>query len=299
MPESPKDETKSLKKSLEYVAKLISTAFIVILLLIGAFLIYYFISAKIVSKKTGLPPKLSLYTIVSGSMAPAINRSDIIVNVRIDDFTTLKIGDVITYKSQSSLIENMTITHRIIDVKIKNDGSREFITKGDYNLSADSSPVQQRDILGKTILKIPKLGQIQFLLATKLGWLLIVLLPALGIIIYDILKVFKVLGVTGKAEKITGKDITQVVEKEENKKIIETLEKIKKNPQLFARNHTEVRNNEVNEEEKNITPPIQNIDESKVNETSVNNNEQPESNEPLKIFPNDEDNNNFDNPNEL
>ncbi len=303
MPDSPKDEKNALKKSLEYVAKLISTALIVILLLIGAFLIYYFISAKIISKKAGVAPKLSLYTIVSGSMAPAINRSDIIVNIRVDDFKTLKVGDVITFKSQTSLIENMTITHRIIDIKLKEDGTREFVTKGDYNLSADSSPVQQSDILGKTVLKIPKLGQIQFLLATKLGWLFIVLLPALGIIIYDILKLFKVLGVTGKAEKITGKDITKVVEKEENKKILETLEKIKNNPQLFAKNYNETETNKMNEEVKSEGQIEQNNEIKEIEQPSVDNN-QPTENGTFNIFPNDiandeKDNHHFDNPNNL
>lgn len=246
--DSPKDEVKSLKKSLEYVGKLVSTSIIVVLLLIGAFLIYYVVTAKILSKQAGETPKISLYTIVSGSMVPAIKVSDIILNIRVDDFSSLKVGDVITFKSYNSMIANMTITHRIIDIKIKEDNTREFVTKGDYNQSADSRPVQQSEIIGKTVLKIPQLGRIQLLLATKMGWLFIVLIPALGIIIYDILKLFKVLGVMGKAESIEG-DIKEVVKKEENKKILETLEKIKKNPLLFANkaSHEEnISNNSVN-----------------------------------------------------
>ncbi|MDD2505110.1 MAG: signal peptidase I [Bacilli bacterium] len=229
---SPKDDENNIKGSLEYVLKLLSTAIIVVLLLVGAFLIYYVFSNKISAAKKGIPPKISLYTIVSGSMEPAIKVSDIILNVRVTDFTSLKVGDVITYKSDNALIADtdMTITHRILDIKINEENNkREFITKGDANTSADLLPIQEQDIIGKTVLKIPQLGKIQLFLATKIGWLFIVLIPALGIIIYDILKLFKVLGVTGRAENIKG-DISILKENEENKKILETLERIKKHP---------------------------------------------------------------------
>lgn len=248
MVNSPKDRIDNLKKSLTYVAKLLSTAIIVVLLLVGAFLIYYVISNKIIATKTGVPPKISLYTIVSGSMEPAIKVSDIILNVKIDDFSTLNVGDVITYKSHSTLIPDIPITHRIIDIRInESTNKREFITKGDYNEAADSSPVQEADVLGKTILKIPMLGKIQFLLSSKIGWFFVVLLPALGIIVYDILKLFKVIGVTGQAEQVKG-NVDNIRTKEENKKILETLEKINKNPiKNFKKNPKKINDQRVDD----------------------------------------------------
>ncbi|MDD4188436.1 MAG: signal peptidase I [Bacilli bacterium] len=236
--DSPEDRYEAFRKSLTYVFKLISTAILVVLILIMIFLGCYFISAKILSKQAGETPKIALYTIVSGSMEPAIKVDDIIFNVRVDDFSTLKVGDVITYKSDSSLIKDMRITHRIIGIKEKENGTREFITKGDYNSSADSQPIQEHDILGKTLFKIPFIGKIQLFLTTKIGWLFIVLIPALGVIIFDILKLFKIVGVTEKSENI-GKNNPEVLRNEENKRIRETLEKIKKNPLLYKSQPTQ------------------------------------------------------------
>ncbi|MDD2208087.1 MAG: signal peptidase I [Bacilli bacterium] len=231
---SPKDNFKTFGKSLVYVFKLISAAVLVVLILVMCFLAYYFVSAKILSTQAGGVPKVALYTIVSGSMEPAIKVDDIIFSVRVDDFSTLKIGDVITYKSDSTLIKDMRITHRIIDIKEKEAGTREFITKGDYNPSADPAPIQERDILGKTIFKIPFIGKIQLFLASKIGWLFVVLIPALGVIIFDILKLFKIVGVTEKTENVKHND-PNFIRNEENKKIRETLEKIKKNPLLYRK----------------------------------------------------------------
>lgn len=248
--DSPKDNFKNFRKSLVYVFKLISAAVLVVLILVISFLAYYFVSAKILSTKPGAVPKIALYTIVSGSMEPAIKVDDIIFSVRVDDPSTLMVGDVITYQSDSTLIKDMKITHRIIDIRDKSDGTREFITKGDYNPSADPAPIQERDILGKTIFKIPFIGKIQMFLASKMGWFLIVLIPALGVIIFDILKLFKIVGVTEKSENIEQSD-PNVKRNEENKRIRETLEKIKKNPLLY---HNKITN--INTEEIDNSPKI-------------------------------------------
>ncbi len=267
MRENPKVAKTNLKQSLEYVGKLLSTAVIVVLLLVGAFLIYYVVSAKVLSRKAGAVPKLSLYTIVSGSMEPAIKVYDIILTVRVDNYDELEVGDVITFNSYNSLISDMTITHRIVDIRTNEDNRREFITKGDWNPTADTAPVQETDIIGKTVLKIPQIGRIQFFLATKIGWLFVVLIPALGIIIYDILKLFKVLGITDKTESIEG-DITSSVVKEENKKILEVLEKIKQKKTLEINSQIEPQAEILNNKVSSKVIPIQQNNSEKLNQLS-------------------------------
>ncbi len=198
--------------------------------MVGAFLIYYVISAKVVARKAGTIPKLSLYTIVSGSMEPAIKVYDIILDIRVDDPSTIKKGDVITFYSTSSISSDKVVTHRVVDIKTVN-GSYEFVTKGDNNPTADSATAKETDLIGKTILKIPQLGRIQFFLATKLGWVLVILLPALGIIIYDIGKLFKIFGVKETADHIEINE--NLTKSEEDKQIEETLERIKRTRELL------------------------------------------------------------------
>ena len=46
-------------------------------------------------------------------------------------------------------------------------------------------------MVGKVYFKIPQLGRIQFFLASKSGWMVAILIPALAIISYDLYKLFR------------------------------------------------------------------------------------------------------------
>jgi len=225
---SNQEKLLTLKESLNHVGKLLSTAVIIILMLIGAFLMYYVVSAKLISQKAGVVPKISLYTIISGSMEPSIKVFDIILDVRIDDPTKVKVGDVITFISTSSISKGKTVTHRVMDIKKVND-KYEFVTKGDNNPSADSDTAKEDNLIGKTVLKIPKLGYIQWFILSKLGWIILILLPAIGIILYDAMKLFNIIGVNENAKDIKNNStLLSYSRKAENKKIEEIMEKIKK-----------------------------------------------------------------------
>ena len=55
----------------------------------------------------------------------------------------------------------------------------------------DPSIVEEDNIYGKVILKIPKLGVIRKFLMTSYGFMFGIVLPAVAIIVFDILKLFK------------------------------------------------------------------------------------------------------------
>ena len=58
----------------------------------------------------------------------------------------LNVGDII-FKSTDSEYNGYTITHRINEINTTSDGKRIFITKGDNNVSTDSSPVLEEKYL--------------------------------------------------------------------------------------------------------------------------------------------------------
>ena len=51
--------------------------------------------------------------------------------------------------------------------------------------------VPEKNIFGKVILKIPKLGYLQEFLASKGGWIIVILIPCLAVISYDVVKLAK------------------------------------------------------------------------------------------------------------
>lgn len=178
-----------LKKFLDSFLRALSVLAIAFILVIGSFLVYYFISIKIYEEKGSLyKPAIMLYNIISQSMEPNINVYDVVVDKSIKDIKEIKENDVITFISKSPISYNYIITHRIIDV-YETEYGVAFLTKGDNNKLADEALVYEDQILGKMIFKIPGLGKIQTFLAYKGIWLFIVLIPAFGVIIFDIVKI--------------------------------------------------------------------------------------------------------------
>lgn len=189
--------TESKKKSefreiLNLLSTIISWTIFTLLIIIAILLVYYFIAVKIyVSKGSGHEPKFSLYTIITGSMVPNINVYDVVVDVKVDKPEDIKINDVITFNSSLPGVRGGTVTHRVIAISKDASGKYHFRTKGDHNLVDDGVDIEFNDIIGKVVLKIPGLGNVQRFIMSKTGWLLCVLLPALYVIIKDILKIIK------------------------------------------------------------------------------------------------------------
>lgn len=215
---------KKIGMILNYIGKILSYACIVLLVLIGIFLVYYVITIQKTKNDPNFKPTISLYTIVSGSMEPTIHVYDVVLNKAVNNPEEIKVGDVITFISTSSISEGLTVTHRVQDIKVVN-GEYEFVTKGDYNPTADTSTAKYGNVIGKVAFKIPQLGRVQFFVASKAGWFFVVLLPAMGVIVYDVLKLFKLLGAKTTSDKIKGNNKKKNIDI----KVDKAIDNIKKN----------------------------------------------------------------------
>ena len=261
------EKYSSVKHKLKLLTTILSWTVFVLLILIATILVYYFITTRVLSKKnTTYRPAFGLYTIISPSMEKTLNIYDVIVNVKIKNQNDIKVGDIITFISTSTSSKGMTITHRVIEISEDENGNKLFKTKGDNNTSPDPKPATFENIIGKVLFKIPQLGRLQSILTTKWGWLILVVVPAFIIILYDILKLLRLYGAEKSIEEIN----TQVnIKKEkeiENKKAIE--EKLKKKYKSLRRNKYEsepLKKNsiiiEVNNKPKKDEPIIEENDE--------------------------------------
>lgn len=100
--------------------------------------------------------------IVSGSMVPAMKIGDIVIVKKIPG-AEVKKGDVIMFP-----LGNMKVTHRVVAVEEDENSRRMFVTRGDANQSADSDPVNEKAVIGKVVLVIPKAGWLTIALR---GWI--------------------------------------------------------------------------------------------------------------------------------
>lgn len=220
-----KESYNGMKKVFKTIVSVISWSVLVILLLLATFLAYYFIANKLyASKGEKYEPAIGLYTIVSPSMTPNLKVYDVIVDIKVKKPEDIKVGDIITFISTSSISKGLTITHRVVAI-IETENGLEYKTQGDNNLSPDSTTVQFKNILGKVLFKVPQLGRLQSFLSSSYGWLIIVVIPALLIILSDILKIFRLTGAKKKVNEALTTEVKKDEREQEKKKEIE--EKLK------------------------------------------------------------------------
>ena len=207
----------------------LSYVFLVFLFIIAMFLMFYILTSAI-AKKTNTKPLLSIYTIVSPSMEPTIMVYDVIVNTKINSDNDLNKGDIITFYSDAIDTGGYTVTHRVYKKYIYNDITY-YETKGDNNNSQDVGRITFDNIVGKYLFKLPGLGKIQFFVSSKLGWIMIILIPASIIIVSDTVKLIKAYEIKKDLSKIKGKgpDPKKKIEKEKKiRALVEKADKINK-----------------------------------------------------------------------
>ena len=189
-----------IKWLFNYMMSIVMYAIIVVLILVGAILLAYFLDVtKRGNSAEWKPPLYGAYVIVSGSMHPSIKVNDAIIIKRTDS-TNIQVGDVVTYRSLDPSFYGIMITHRVIDV-VSDNGEIKYVTKGDANQTRDRSLVSKDQIYGEVIMRIPKLGYLQYFLATAYGWIIAVVVPCVGIIVYDILKLIKTIKYNNRSDK--------------------------------------------------------------------------------------------------
>ena len=186
---------KAKENPLRYFVSVMSYALFIFLLLVGGTLLLYVADIKIRAAKGDYSaPVFNAYVVLSGSMLPTIQVKDVVVTKKIAE-EELEIGDIITFISPDERFGGISVTHRIIEkIYDEDQGIYTYRTQGDNNNVADSVPVPNVNILGKVILKIPKLGFIQDILASKGGMIIFVLIPCLAILSYDIVKMIRKAG---------------------------------------------------------------------------------------------------------
>ena len=95
-----------------------------------------------------------MYTVISGSMEPAIPTGSL-VYVRYEEPDTIVKDDVIAFYSNNA--DGSIITHRVVS---NSPAMGQFITKGDANEEKDMNPIPYNNYIGKVKLSVPVVGGI-------------------------------------------------------------------------------------------------------------------------------------------
>lgn len=101
-----------------------------------------------------------VYTVVSGSMEPAIPVGSAIYLQAVAP-ETVTVGDVIAFYRGRGVV-----THRVVENRTV---SGEFITKGDANEENDMEPVPYSAVLGRMAGSVPVLGTVMAVCSGTMG----------------------------------------------------------------------------------------------------------------------------------
>jgi len=161
-------------KPLGFLYDIISWGFFFIVILLAFFTI---------TSNTSIVGGYKSFLVLSGSMEPTINTGDIVI---VHNDSNYYVKDVITFIEKDGRI----VTHRIVKAQEQQD-TRSFETKGDANRSGDEAAVDIKNVLGRVIFVVPKLGFLVGFAKTLPGFLLFIIFPGLLLISNELLGFIK------------------------------------------------------------------------------------------------------------
>ncbi len=128
-------------------------------------------------------PGYDMNIVLSDSMKPVFSAGDLVITVPPGGIFGKEIepSSIVLYDNGNELI-----IHRVVSV----DGNI-LVTKGDANEEPDPRLVETHQVKGIYLFGLPRLGYFKMFIETRLGWFLVIIVPAallLGLIVKDIIK---------------------------------------------------------------------------------------------------------------
>jgi signal peptidase len=126
------------------------------------------------------------YVVLTSSMSPTIHAGDVVFVSNVDP-ESIDEGDVITFDPDRGPLAERgeLITHRVVDIEQLSDGPH-FETKGDANDSPDTYAVAAENVVGRVHFHLPMIGHVIAFAGSRLGMLLMVVLPASLLVITEL-----------------------------------------------------------------------------------------------------------------
>lgn len=172
-----------MKKVIKKILNILKIIILILLILFALFTVY-----QKVFPNNPSAFGFRTYSIITKSMEPVLKKGDIIL-VQERNTSSYKVGDIITFKGTSGDLKGKIVTHEIVGIKLEN-GKNIFYTKGIQNISEDPA-VYEDEILGKYIYKFKFFSLIERIMDTKIGFILIIIIPLGYIYFYEIRDIIK------------------------------------------------------------------------------------------------------------
>jgi len=142
--------------------------------------------------------------VLSGSMSPAIKTGGAVVTQHVDP-RAIAVGDVMTYHSP---LDGRLTSHRVVG--ITSEDGLLFQTRGDANEDPDPYSVSAANVVGKVRFSIPYIGYPAQFAKTVWGFIIMIAVPGLIIIAFEVRDVWRELDKEEKQKKARAAASAQV-----------------------------------------------------------------------------------------
>jgi len=129
----------------------------------------------------------SVDAVYSGSMEPKLNVGGLVITRPVET-ADIQAGDIITYSSPT---DAKMVSHRVVE--IEEHDTLLFQTKGDANEEADLFSVPSQNVVGKVCFHLPYFGYVAQFVKSRLGLVLLLLIPGSIIILMETRNIWRVL----------------------------------------------------------------------------------------------------------
>ena len=214
------------KKQVSKTKKIYNVVSTIIVALVFVFLVVI-VAMMLSQRHNGKDSKIFgyyMYDVITDSMTPTINPKSVILSKEVTNPEELKVGDIITFTAPSGQLAGFNETHRIVEIKYKDDGKIDYIiTEGDkynpdYNPDATSHTrdewhLSPSAVKAKYVKTASFIGGLRNFLSHWYGYVVLIVLPMCIVITLFIVGYVK--------------DKAQILKEEEAKKAEERGEKSK------------------------------------------------------------------------
>lgn len=127
------------------------------------------------------------FTVLSGSMVPALGVGDVVIVSKLAPLDA-RIGDIVTFRSPEDRAR--LVTHRVLHMRASG-ATVYFETKGDANTGTEKWSVATSGVIGRAAYRVPKVGYVTNRLGSRLGRLSFIVLPALLLGLFELRRIWR------------------------------------------------------------------------------------------------------------
>lgn len=141
----------------------------------------------------------NMYTVLTDSMQGTIDKGSVIICEKLDEDEKLKLveGDIITFIApkgfeRTGLLTGKNVTHRIVKGPFLGEDEKWYVhTKGDNAQDEDLVDIPLENIKAKVVLTTTFVTKLMTFIGHWYGFLIVIVIPLLGILIWQILSLVK------------------------------------------------------------------------------------------------------------